>query len=98
MAVGDVVNGILQAASGALNFQPAAGVECVIMHCSGGNTSMGNGLADGTYTSRSDYSFSGTSAQGGRNPHNLKLCINNTNYLYCQANSYPPAYSGIQIK
>lgn len=98
MAVGDVVNGILQAASGTINFQPAAGVECIIFTCSGGNTSAGNGLTDGTYTSRSDFSSSGTNAYGGRNPHNLKLCVNNTNYLYAAANNYPPAYSGVQIK
>ncbi len=97
MAVGDVVNGI-NAASGTFNFQPAVGVECVILTCSGGNTSMGNGITNGTAVSRTDYSFSGTSAQGGRNPHNMKLCINNTNYLYTATNTYPSAYSGIQIK
>jgi hypothetical protein len=98
MTVGDVVNGILQAANGTINFQPAAGVECVIFTFSGGNTSAGCGIKDGTYSSRTEYGFSGTNAVGSRNPHTMKLCINNTNYFFAAANNYPPAYSGVQIK
>ena len=38
MAVGDVVNGLLVGSPAVLNFQPAAGVECMITSCFGRNS------------------------------------------------------------
>ena len=94
MTAGDVVNG-LGAVAGALSFQPAAGVECMISMCGNNNNNTFNiNLTDGVLTSRISNQFFAV-----QSTVNIKLFINNTNYLNLTAfagNSN--CYSGIQIK
>lgn len=94
MAVGDVVNGI-GASAGALSFQPAAGVECMISMCgNNANNDINIEITNGVLSSRiTNQYFAIMSTM------NIKLFINNTNYLNLTAfagNSN--CYSGIQIK
>jgi hypothetical protein len=91
MVVGDVVNG-MAAASAALTFIPAAGVEvCITSIGSYGNwvqlaSSVGVSLL-----------FNMT-ILGGVNV-NMKLFINNTNYIaMVAAGAANNSYTGIQIK
>lgn len=98
MAVGDVVSGI-SSATGVLAFTPAVGVEVIILAGVGGNTSHYQGVSNSAgNTSQSAFPFSGTISAGGRNPLNIRVAINNTNFWYMQSNNYVPAYTGIQIK
>ncbi len=91
MAVGDVVNG-MAAASAALTFQPAASVECLITSIG----SYGNWVQIASSLGVS-LIFNMT-ILGGVNV-NMKLFINNTNYIaMVAAGAANNAYTGIQIK
>lgn len=88
MAVGDVVSGI-SGNNAALTFQPAAGVECLITIVTGGfNGGISNGLV------------SSSNMFVNANQGNIKLFVNNTNYLVIGAGGagFYGAYTGIQIK
>jgi|TARA_R110000823_G_scaffold199185_1_gene330294 hypothetical protein len=93
MASGDVVNG-LSATNVSLSFQPAATVECAI-------TSMG---AYGQWISITNGVISSVTVNGGDgtvapSQGNIKLMINNTNYITINANATSGgSYTGIQIK
>ncbi len=91
MAVGDVVNG-MGAAGVTLNFQPAGSTECMIssvLCVSAWRINITNGVL--TPSSVNDATLS--------NQENIKLFINNTNYLTVTLHaSYAQAYSGLQIK
>tara|TARA_R110002049_G_scaffold161234_1_gene326732 strand:+ start:685 stop:975 length:291 start_codon:yes stop_codon:yes gene_type:complete len=96
MAVGDVVNGLVATGS-AITFQPAAGVEVAIMSTGSYNswTQIYNGVQF-AYVSGSNFPADGVA--GGYAP-NIKLMINNTNYLRVLSNATGGAfYTGIQIK
>lgn len=98
MAVGDVVSGIGAAAT-ILDFQPAAGVECVITYVSS-TAQAGNQHAahvyDGTNQDTGVFYSDANLVYTGP----IKIFINNTNYLRLTA---PPAglkasYTGVQTK
>jgi hypothetical protein len=90
MAVGDVVNGIDNGAL--LIFQPAAGVEVCITSACAWLTSTA--LFDGT-----KIAYISQSAGGSTDTNiNVKIMINNTNYLRVTGTVNGSSYSGIQIK
>lgn len=95
MAAGDVVSG-MSAVNTVLNFQPAAGVECVI------TSVFMSGIANYTYILMHD-TASGGDAEAGTftspAPMNMKYFINNTRYLkmYAIAGGRT-AFTGIQLK
>ncbi len=94
MAVGDVVNGI-SANNTILTFQPAAGVECCITSVGTDNINTnGCKLYNGTLLSGQARVTEIT------NQSNIKIFINNTNYLYLPALgvAYMSHYTGIQTK
>jgi len=96
MAVGDVVNAI-GSATGDFTYTPAAGVEVMVLSVLG----SANGqawLARVAAPAQSGrlYIQQGTIFQPiGLN---VKMAINNTIYLQVNSNTYPAAFSGIQIK
>ena len=91
MATGDIVNEIFPTFAVWHNFQPAAGVE-IIITSSFGYTLQSVGLYNGV--TRSNISIDYTVG----NLTNIKVGINNTNYLSVYGTTTAPAYSGIQIK
>ena len=92
MTAGDVVNGI-SSANTTLDFQPAAGVECVITSVGREATNTGFGLYDGT-TLASD------TPAANLNTRKMKLWINNTRYFRIEATGAATngSYTGIQTK
>ncbi len=96
MAVGDVISGIFTTAGVYHDFQPAAGVEIIITAVIGSNANqLIAGLNDGTTLSSSMTSYTTNWSHNA----NMKIGINNTNYLTIYVNSGPPpSYTGIQIK
>ena len=94
LAVGDLLSGIFTTVGSNVSFQPAAGVEIIILSLHGDSTCRA-GLTNGVTISDSIASNSSTFGQG----FNTKIGINNTNYLNMYTNGpTPPSYSGIQIK
>ena len=92
MAVGDVVNG-MAAAGAALTFTPAVGVECLISSIG----SYGNWVQIANAVFGVSLIFNMT-ILGGVNV-NMKLFINNTNYIaMVAAGAANNSYTGIQIK
>jgi len=98
MAVGDTVSGF-SAAGSAMAFQPAAGVSVMITFAgidNGNTTGLPYMTNNGTHYTAPRSSFSQTSCDLG----NMKMIVDNTNYLYFQnlgAGKYT-SYSGIVIK
>jgi hypothetical protein len=93
MAVGDVINDIIGAVAGTGYFQPSAGTEVMILSGSGrttGDIGLSDGVTDGKIRVNDSVDYNGGL--------NVKLPINNTNYLVSYCSSYPPFYTGIQIK
>jgi len=94
MAVGDIINGVDPTVASYVYFQPAAGVEIMIMFSGGAGTSVTSGIYDGVNlgtfktTDNADYS------EGG----NVRIGITNTIYYAMYAGSGSLGYSGIQIK
>lgn len=93
MAVGDVVNGISAVAT-LYDFQPAVGVEIIVM-CAGVYTTwckFTNGVLESNIAS--------FNTQGGAQNLAPKMPIDNTLYLRLSAGSagQPGGWSGIQIK
>ena len=93
MAVGDVINGISAAAT-QYDFQPAVGVEIIVM-CAGvynNYVKFTNGIVESNVAS-----FNST---GGSQNQAPKMPINNALYLRMLAGSagQPGGWSGIQIK
>jgi len=97
MVVGDVVSGQSTAAGVSLTFQPAVSVEVAITSAFGGVNSFYVALSDGVLNSVVNMNDVSTTV-GQRNPLNIKMMVNNSLYLLTYANSYPAAFSGIQIK
>jgi len=94
MAVGDIVSGISAVAT-ILVFQPAAGTSFIITWTNGNTGAGGADLYNGTIKSTS------TTFGGQAGVHlNMKLIINNTNYLYIdsQGGGNYSGYSGMQIQ
>lgn len=93
MAVGDVVSGI-SASNTLLDFQPAAGVECIVTSSGFNGTANGVQMYDGTLAA------SGRGATTDVNPiGSLKMFINNTRYLRLPAvTSISTYYSGVVTK
>ena len=89
MVVGDIVNGI-GAAGSDFSFQPAAGVEIAITStgANGQPTRLTNGITAAII------SYTGSSWGTA----NIKLMINNTNYVIMQNTGDNMCYSGIQLK
>jgi len=98
MAVGDVVNGILAGSGVSLNFQPAAGVECVIFSCFGRTTTVNIGLTNSGGGGAVYTEFDDSVNLGARNMCNVKIAITNSNYLTVYSSATGSGYSGIQIK
>jgi len=93
MVAGDVVNGINPIANNVLNFQPAASVEVMISSCGGVGSWIT--MTEGVTTSLLNPT---SNALNGTNV-NVKVFINNTNYLQIGATAAQYGnYSGIQIK
>lgn len=91
MAVGDVVNDTGGIAAN-ITFQPAASVECMISWAAT-NVNWVIQLTDGTDATDS------TTGSGEALNFNMKLFINNTNYLTILGTAGAKSgYSGIQIK
>jgi len=95
MAIGDVVNGI-GADNTALNFQPAASVEVVLTSC--GTSGRWIQLYNGANLSALMVSQPTSTADASN--VNMKLFINNTNYIHLPAVGAGLfcSYTGIQIK
>ena len=94
MAVGDVVSGI-GSTSSTFSFQPAVGVSVCITHCSNYNSWVifENGVIGTGYV----YQM-GTDGKNG-NQMNMKMMINNTNYIgFHSSSGGSGTYSGIQIQ
>ena len=91
MAVGDVVNGV---DAGAMTFQPASGVEVVLL--SYGTNRDWVKLTDGSDSAYvfmfADNDASGTGQRGTYN--GAKLCINNTIYVSLSSGADGSFYSG----
>jgi len=96
MAVGDVVSGQASATNVAIDFQPAAGVTCIVTSFHGAGNSTWLSLYDGALTSLTQ--FSDGANHGSRNICNLKIAINNTRYFRGVSNGYPAGFTGIQIQ
>ncbi len=97
MAVGDVVSGVNVAAT-ELNFQPAAGVECMISTI--GQHTEWYWLYNATTLDRANIGY----VAGGNTPaiqgaSNEKIFVTNAIYLkIAAATNWSCGYSGIQIK
>jgi TM2 domain-containing membrane protein YozV len=91
MAVGDVVNGI-QATGVNLYFQPALTVQCIItMSGSAGvYVQLTNGVTNASILPMATANYG--------NNANMKIMINNTNYLQVDTSAFNMCYSGMQIK
>ena len=93
MAVGDIISDVV-ASGGWRYFQPAATVE-IIITCAvmSGESYLGhyNG-SDGP-----SYAGTGYAAQNTMNQYNLKMGINNTDYLGINSAASDASYSGLQI-
>jgi hypothetical protein len=86
MVVGDVVNGI-GTVGAHFTFQPAVGVE-VLITSTFSSQNANPRLTDGIINTRCVDSI----------PTNIKVFINNTNYLFIYLGVDANGYSGIQIK
>ena len=91
MAAGDVVNYIHNVSGGCFTYQPAASVEVVVTSC--WTASTGNAI----YLTNGVTAAQVIPAQVS-NYLNLKIFINNTNYLQVCGGSQYPAFSGVQTK
>jgi len=93
MVVGDVVNQLNPVVSATLTFQPAAGVEVMVSTIGvvGGIFYLTNGVNNG-YLSVASSGQTATSV-------NVKMFINNTNYLHIAlSGGYYNNFTGLQIK
>jgi len=98
MAVGDVVSTV-NAAATELNFQPAAGVECMISTI--GQEREWYWLYNATTLDRANigYITGGGTASTQNGASNEKIFVTNAIYLkLAAANTWSCGYSGIQIK
>jgi hypothetical protein len=94
MATGDIVSGIYTTTSVYHYFQPAAGVEIMILYGGGVGNNAESGIYDGVTQGRVSLSDNADYSEGST----IKIGITNTNYLLSYSNTSPPSYSGIQIK
>lgn len=93
MASGDVVN-FVSALNTAIIYQPAATVEVCVTSLFANFPSMNWGITDGT-----NVAYCRPEVPGGLNFGNVKVMINNSNYLHINASSgYYNGFTGIQIK
>tara|TARA_R110000822_G_scaffold152866_2_gene292329 strand:+ start:487 stop:777 length:291 start_codon:yes stop_codon:yes gene_type:complete len=96
MAAGDVVSGI--STTNSIDFQPASGVECMISCINGSDANyLYLKITDGVTVSTSR--FTNNNSFIANNGANIKVFINNTNYLNVTAGAgYPVSYTGVQTK
>ena len=94
MAAGDIVNGIFTTTATNHTFQPAAGVEVMITFVAGSGLPTRGGLSNGVNTTQMIFSDNADFSEGG----NVKIGINNTNFLVVYGETGAPGYSGIKIK
>ena len=92
MAVGDIIN---VSADGVNSWQPAAGIEIIVLKTFMGSTTGYTGITNGTvspnqYVDRSD--------TNNANQVGNKYGITNTFYYYNSIGSSTTGFSGIQIK
>jgi hypothetical protein len=94
MATGDVIS-VISGAAGAMTYQPAVGVEIIILKNNCGSDNMTYGITDGVNFATSYFQAStrnyDSDAIGNR------VCITNTNY-YTNNSPNNTGFSGIQIK
>ena len=91
MAVGDVVNAILTQVANYSNYQPAVGIEVIVLSSSSDfntNLILYNGVI----------SASNQAVNTAGSSNNIKFCINNTNYLRIYNETTYAQFSGMQIK
>jgi hypothetical protein len=87
MAAGDVINGLVMAATN-ITFQPAAGVQCVITTAypfTNGYCYLTDGVSFAWHTPQSAF-------------QNMKMMIDNTRYFYMSASVSANSFTGMQIK
>jgi hypothetical protein len=94
MAVGDIVSGIFTTTAAYQYFQPAASIEIMIFWA-GGLTINYSGLNNGVSNAVLKVS---NPTEGYSQGSNMRLGINNTNFLSTYGSSSNPCYSGIQIQ
>ena len=92
MAAGDVINFL---ANGVVSFQPAAGVEIIVLRVFGNAGTLSTGISDGA-TSAQDY-FSPVAPYQQLGSSN-KFGITNSEYFILTPSSAFVGFSGIQIK
>ena len=97
MAVGDVINEVMPSTT---TFQPAAGVEIIILSVFGGaDTSWQWGFTDGSDFARKYQSYNGGTPGYTISSMGTKLGITNTMYYTCDStDTVSRGFSGIQIK
>ena len=90
MVVGDIVNGVFPNLGADVSFQPAGTNQIAILSTgtNGGNLYLSNGVTTSIILS----------ANSPWTNANMKLLINNTNYLMIGPSGNNMAYSGIQLK
>lgn len=96
MAVGDIVHST-GAAAVALNLQPAASVELLVLSVHGGTGSGGSSLLVGLGNSFVNYAITQMDTTV-TNALNCKMGITNSNYLYLYQPTTRVGVSAIQIK
>ena len=89
MAVGDVVNVLLNSAT---SYQPAAGISLVIMTNFNGEAAFQYGVTNGVLTAV-NYTAADNSVMLGQ-----KIGITNTVYYYLSAGAATSGFTAIQIK
>ena len=94
MVVGDIISGIFTTDNTYHYFQPAATTE-IIITSSFATNNLRVGLYDGVTQS---WSYATDNNLNNGTGMNLKIGINNTNYLLLYADNSGPSYTGIQIK
>jgi hypothetical protein len=95
MAVGDIINSVTTQVASYFYFQPAAGVEIVILAlptASANHFFLYDGVNMAAWTNTS------SSTTSGLDPTNMKIGITNTNYLGLYNTGAYSSYTGIQIK
>jgi|TARA_R110000796_G_C14322623_1_gene408037 hypothetical protein len=92
LAVGDIIN---VSTNGVTSWQPAAGIEIIVLKTFSGASPAYMGMSNGTVNPNSYYDRSDTSNSSGTG---IKYGITNTLYYYNSINGTESGFSGIQIK
>jgi len=95
MAVGDIINSVTTQVAQYSYFQPAAGVEIIILAVPTATVNhffLYDGINQAAWTNTASISTSGIDST------NMKIGITNTNYLGLYNQGAYSSYTGIQIK